>query len=92
MKDDNQILEGIYHRAQEKIWDGRDVLRDLIAKHGTPSLPLDKERALQNIFAVILEGELAAWKISLQLAEKIVTYPLAWLLLVKLMMRLDIFM
>lgn len=75
MKDDNQILEGIYHRAQEKIWDGRVVLRDLIAEHGTPILPPDKERALQNIFAVILEGELAAWKISLQLAEKIDDIP-----------------
>ena len=75
MKDDNQTLEGIYHKAQEKIWDGRDVLRDLVAKHGIPVLPPDKERALQNIFAVILEGELAAWKISLQLAEKIDDIP-----------------
>ena len=71
VKNNIEILEGIYHRAQEKVWDGREILNELLREHGIPRLPPDKEQALQNIFAVILEGELAAWKISLQLAEKV---------------------
>ena len=63
-------LEGIYHRGQEKIWDGREVLKELVEKHGGVSdLPYCEKMALQNIFAVILEGERAAWNVSLQLAE-----------------------
>jgi len=65
-------LENIYHRGQEKIWNGREVLTQLVEKHGgVEGLPLEKKYALQNIFAVILEGEDAAWKISLQLAESV---------------------
>ena len=69
-----KTLENIYHRGQEKIWDGRSVLEMLIEKHGgINELPADKKHALQNIFAVILAGEDAAWKISLQLAERVGT-------------------
>ena len=67
-----ETLENIYHRGQEKIWDGRVVLRELVEKHGAPhELPPGKKRALQNIFAVILAGEAAAWRISLQLADSV---------------------
>ena len=71
MQPKNEILENIYHRSQEKICDGREVLKELVEKHGTPELPPEKAQALQNIFAVILTGELAAWKISLQLADQV---------------------
>jgi len=68
-----EILENIYHRGQEKIWDGRAVLESLIDKHGgIKELTEDEARALRNIFGVILKGESAAWKISLQLAEQLV--------------------
>jgi rubrerythrin len=64
-----ETLENIYHRSQERIWDGRVVLAELLEKHGgIGKLELRQTQALQNIFAVILEGEDAAWKISLQLA------------------------
>lgn len=67
-----KILENIYHRGQEKIWDGREVLAALVEKHGGVGKLEDRQaHALQNIFAVILGGENAAWKISLQLAEQI---------------------
>ena len=67
-----ETLENIYHRGQEKIWDGRKVLKELIKKHGgIRKLDSKQTKALQNIFAVILEGEEAAWKISLQLANKL---------------------
>ena len=67
-----QTLENIYHRGQEKIWNGKEVLNALVEKHGgIGELPTKKKHALQNIFAVILEGEAAAWKISLQLADRV---------------------
>ena len=67
-----ETLENIYHRGQEKIWDGRQVLKELVEKHGgIQKLDSKQTKALQNIFAVILEGEEAAWKISLQLANKL---------------------
>jgi len=67
-----EMLENIYHRSQERIWDGRAVLSELLEKHGgIGKLDSHQARALQNIFAVILEGENAAWKISLQLAVKL---------------------
>jgi len=69
--DSNKTLEDIYHRAQDRIWDGRATLEQLINTYGSQSLPPEKAKALQNIFAVILAGEMAAWRISLQLADSV---------------------
>ena len=65
-------MESIYHAGQDKIWDGRDVLAGLIEKHGRPTMPTEQKRALARIFSIIMWGELAAWKISAQLADRIV--------------------
>jgi hypothetical protein len=65
-------MENIYHVGQAKIWDGRDVLAQLIAKHGKPDLAPDKRRSLARVFSIIMWGELAAWKISAQLADRLV--------------------
>jgi len=65
-------MESIYHVGQARIWDGRQVLTDLIGKHGKPRVPPDKRRALAKVFAIIMWGELAAWKISAQLADGLV--------------------
>jgi len=62
----------IYHRGQELAWDGRDVLAELLAKHGGVHVTESQRGALERIFAVILWGELAAWKISAQLADRLV--------------------
>src|SRR4029077_20561324 len=43
-----------------------------IAKHGKPNLPPEKRRALARVFGIIMWGELAAWKISAQLADRLV--------------------
>ena len=67
-----QKLESLYHRGQDLAWDGRAVLRELIDKHGGIRVPEDKRAALGQIFAVIMWGELAAWKVSAQLADEIV--------------------
>jgi hypothetical protein len=64
--------ERIYHRAQELAWDGRDILPELLERHGGIDLPADKRAALERVFAIIMWGELAAWKISAQLADGLV--------------------
>jgi rubrerythrin len=64
-------LANLYHKGQELAWDGRQVLQDLLAKHGGIHLEPDKRDSLRRLFAIILWGELAAWKISAQLAERI---------------------
>jgi hypothetical protein len=65
-------MESIYHVGQTRIWDGREVLAELVARRGKPVLPADKRRALSRVFSIIMWGELAAWKISAQLADEIV--------------------
>ncbi|HTQ42362.1 MAG TPA: ferritin-like domain-containing protein [Polyangiaceae bacterium] len=65
-------MESIYHVGQARIWDGRQVLKDLIAKHGKPNVPPEKRKALAKVFAIIMWGELAAWKISAQLSDALV--------------------
>lgn len=65
-------MESIYHVGQDRIWDGREVLRELLDKHGKPKLAYRERRALSRIFSIIMWGELAAWKISAQLADDLV--------------------
>src|SRR5687767_13701469 len=65
-------LESIYHVGQDRIWDGREVLADLLQKHGRPAISERERRALSRIFSIIMWGELAAWKISAQLADALV--------------------
>ena len=70
-----QKLGNLYHRGQDLAWDGRAVLKDLLAKHGGIRLPDDKREAMAQIFGVIMWGELAAWKISAELADQLVPLP-----------------
>jgi len=61
-------LAEIYHKGQKNVWDGRKVLDELQLKHGKSPLTEEKRQALLKILAVLLWGELAAWKISADLA------------------------
>jgi hypothetical protein len=63
------LLERMYHQGQASAWDGKEVLRDLVARHGAPCLSDEMRRALGRIFAIIMWGELAAWRIGAELAE-----------------------
>jgi hypothetical protein len=63
--------ENIYHRGQDLAWNGRDVLGELVAKHGGVHLAPEKHQAMRDVFGPIMWGELAAWKISAQLADKL---------------------
>jgi ribonucleotide reductase beta subunit family protein with ferritin-like domain len=64
-------LERLYHVGQNNIWDGREVLDALIKKHGPPKLPPDKKESALKVLSILLWGELAAWAISADLAERI---------------------
>lgn len=63
--------ERIYHKGQELAWDGREILSMLLAKHGGIRVDPGKKEPLKRLFAIILWGELAAWKISAQLADRL---------------------
>jgi hypothetical protein len=61
----------IYHRGQDLAWNGREVLASLVEKHGGVHLPKEKHQAMRDVFGPIMWGELAAWKISAQLADRL---------------------
>ncbi|TNE89233.1 MAG: ferritin-like domain-containing protein [Deltaproteobacteria bacterium] len=64
-------LEKLYHQGQRRVWNGKDVLSELLDKHGGVQLPAEQAEAVRALFAVILWGELAAWRISAALAEEL---------------------
>jgi hypothetical protein len=64
-------LERLYHVGQQHAWDGRQVLADLIARHGRPRLPDGRGESALKLLSILLWGELAAWAISADLAERI---------------------
>ena len=64
-------LERIYHIGQDNVWDGRKVLDELIAKHGPPRIEGERLESALRILSILLWGELAAWAISADLAERI---------------------
>ncbi|MEW6775742.1 MAG: ferritin-like domain-containing protein [Bdellovibrionota bacterium] len=64
-------LENLYHKTQSQAWDGKELLAQLVEKHGGIKLPEEKKKAIAEIFSIILWGELAAWQVSAALAEKI---------------------
>lgn len=65
-------MENIYHRGQALAWDGRELLDELVKKHGGVKIAPHQVEAIRAVYGPILWGELAAWKIAAQLAEKIV--------------------
>jgi hypothetical protein len=64
-------MEGIYHRGQTLIWNGKELLDSLVKKHGGVHVPKEKHAAMKSVLGSILWGELAAWKISAQLADRL---------------------
>jgi hypothetical protein len=64
-------LERLYHIGQDKAWDGKQILAELIARHGPPRLDPQKREAALQLLSILLWGELAAWAISADLAERI---------------------
>ncbi len=64
-------LERLYHKSQQFAWDGRKLLDEALQKHGGIQLPEEKRRAIARLFSIILWGELAAWTISADIAERL---------------------
>lgn len=62
-------LSHLYDRATQQAWDGHAMLKELIEKHGGINLTPEKRKAMQPLMMSLLWGEMAAWIISLQLAE-----------------------
>ena len=57
MKHD-ESLEGIYHKGQEKIWEGREGFLSLIQKYdGLEYKDTSVRRSICRIFKMILAGE-----------------------------------
>jgi len=61
-------LEAMYHKGQDRVWDGKEVLSELVERHGGVQLSQEKFKPLARLFSVIFWGELAAWKIAAELA------------------------
>jgi len=65
-------LTSIYHKSQASSWDGRELLRSFTAQHGGIHMAPKLEHAITKIFSSLMWGELAAWKISAQLADTLI--------------------
>lgn len=63
-----RLLERIYHKGQDNAWDGKELLAELVDRHGGVRLTPEQAKAVRTLFAVIFWGELAAWKVSAELA------------------------
>ena len=61
----NHVLEGIYHKGQAQAWDGKELLGQLIVKHG--GVHLQNKEAAAHVLSLILWGELAAWNVAAEL-------------------------
>lgn len=57
-------LAETYHKGQKHVWDGKEVLSDLLDAHGKSTLGTKQKNALQKILSLILWGEFTAWQVS----------------------------
>ena len=78
--DNKHTLDKTYHKGMTHIWNGKDVLSDLITKHGSDDdIPIwlsktisdKKRRALSRVLSLIVWGEYAAWQTSSSLSFEI---------------------
>ena len=64
-------LRRIYANAQRDAWDGPALFREAIAKHGGIQLSREKREALAHPISMLMWGELAAWIVAAELAERL---------------------
>ena len=64
-------LRRIYANALRDAWDGPAVFREAIAKHGGIQLEREKREALAHTISMLMWGELAAWIVAAELAERL---------------------
>jgi hypothetical protein len=64
-------LRRIYAKAAENLWDGNAVFRDAVSRHGKIGLSHEERVALAHPISMLTWGELAAWIVSAELAERL---------------------
>jgi len=64
-------LRRIYANAIRDAWDGPMLFRDAIARHGGIQLSREKREALAHPLTMLMWGELAAWIVAAELAERL---------------------
>lgn len=64
-------LRRIYDKATTNMWDGPAVFREAMAKHGGIQLDRSRREALAYPISMLMWGELGAWIVSAELAERL---------------------
>jgi hypothetical protein len=64
-------LRRIYAHCQRDAWDGPELFRQAVAKHGGIQLDPEKRAALVHPMTMLMWGELGAWIVSAELAERL---------------------
>lgn len=64
-------LRRIYANAARDLWDGPAVFREAVARHGGITLSREKREALAHPISMLMWGELAAWIVAAELAERL---------------------
>jgi hypothetical protein len=70
-EDRTNRLRSIYTKCAQNLWDGPTVFRDAVTRHGGIQLERPERVALAHIISTLMWGELAAWIISAELAERL---------------------
>ncbi len=71
LSDDKGKLDRVYHKGQDKIWNGKEVLDSLFEKHDDLNLDPEHSLALKNILSIIFWGEYVAWNVASDLSSKL---------------------
>jgi hypothetical protein len=71
LSDDGDKLDRVYHKGQDKIWDGKEVLDSLFEKHDDLELSPEHSLALKNILSIIFWGEYVAWNVASDLSSRL---------------------
>jgi hypothetical protein len=64
-------LRRIYANSARDYWDGPALFREAVAKHGGIRLSREKREALAHPISMLMWGELGAWIVSAELAERL---------------------
>jgi hypothetical protein len=64
-------LRRIYQKCTHNVWDGPAVFRDAVTRHGPITLEREKRVALAHLVTPLMWGELGAWIVSAELAERL---------------------
>jgi len=64
-------LRRIYANAGRDLWDGPEIFREAMARHGGIQLDPERRAALAHPISMLMWGELAAWIVAAELAERL---------------------